>query len=54
MWDALQTLYEGREGVKDSKINIFIEEFELFRIEPRESIDFMHTSPFNQQTTRLR
>lgn len=31
------------ENVKDSKINMFIEEFELFHIEPREFVDSMQT-----------
>lgn len=42
MWDALQTLYERMKDVKDSKINI-IEEFEIFRMEPGESVDSMQT-----------
>lgn len=52
MWDALQTIYEGTKDIKDSKINMFIEEFELFRMEPREYVDSMQIRfpPFNQQT----
>lgn len=42
MWDPLQSLYEGKKEIKDSKINMFIEEFELFFMESGESVDFMH------------
>lgn len=41
--DALRTLYEGKNDVNDSKINMFTEEFELFRMEPEESMDSMQT-----------
>lgn len=41
MWDALQTLYKNTYDVKDSKINMFIEEFELFCMEPEEFVDTM-------------
>ncbi|XP_050874924.1 uncharacterized protein LOC127078519 [Lathyrus oleraceus] len=43
IWDALQTLYEGTKGVKDSKINMFTEEFKLFRTKPGEFVDSMQT-----------
>lgn len=34
MWASLQTLYEGTNDVKDSKINMFTQEFELFCMKP--------------------
>lgn len=43
MWDTLETLYEGTGEVKDSKINMLTEEFELFHTEPGESVDPMQT-----------
>lgn len=43
MWDALQTLYEGTEDVKDSKINMLTQEFEIFRMESGESMESMKT-----------
>lgn len=43
MWDALPTLYEGTRDIKDSKINMFTKEFELFRMEPGESMGSMQT-----------
>lgn len=43
MWNALQTIYDGTEDVKDSKINILIEEFKLFHMEPEESVGSMQT-----------
>lgn len=43
MWDALQTLYEGTDDAKDSKINMLAEEFELFCMEPREFVDSIQT-----------
>lgn len=43
MWDSFQTRFEGAEDVKDSKINMLIEEFELFCMEPKESVESMLT-----------
>lgn len=43
MWDNLQTLYEGKNNVKDSKINMFTKNFELFFMESGESVDSMQT-----------
>lgn len=43
MLDSLQALYEGAEDIKDSKINLFTEEFELFRMEHEEFVDSMQT-----------
>lgn len=40
MWNTLQTLYEGNEDVKDSKINMLTKEYGLFCMEPRKSEEF--------------
>ena len=41
MWDTLQVTYEGTIGVKRSRINILTNEYELFRMNPNESIQDM-------------
>jgi len=41
MWDNLETLYEGTEDVKQSKINTLIQQYKLFRMEDDESISSM-------------
>lgn len=43
MWVALQTLYGGTNNVKDYKINMFIEQFELFCMEAGEPMDSIQT-----------
>lgn len=43
MWDAIQTLHKERDDVKDSKVNMLTEEFELFCMEPGESVESMQT-----------
>lgn len=45
MWNSLQVLYEGTEDVKDSKINMSIEECGI------QSYSF---TPFNEQVRQLR
>jgi len=30
MWDALETLHEGTDEVKQSKINTLVQQYELF------------------------
>jgi len=44
MWDALETLHEGTEDVKKSKINTLIQQYELFHMEDGETISSMKTS----------
>lgn len=34
MWNAIQVLYEGTGDVKDSKLNMLINEYDLFYMEP--------------------
>jgi len=38
MCDALETLHEGTDDVKQSKINTFVQQYKLFRMEDGESI----------------
>jgi predicted component of viral defense system (DUF524 family) len=41
MWDTLETLHEGTDDVKQSKINTLIQQYELFHMEDGESISSM-------------
>ena len=41
MWDMLETLHEGTNDVKQSKINTLIQQYELFHMEDGESISSM-------------
>lgn len=41
MWDALETLHEGMNNVKQSMINTLVQQYELFRMEEGESISFV-------------
>ena len=41
MWDALETLQEGTDEVKQSKDNTFVQQYELFRMEDGETISSM-------------
>ena len=48
MWDTLQVTHEGTTEVKRSRINTLTHEYELFRMNPNESIQdmqkrFIHT-----------
>ncbi|XP_070026192.1 uncharacterized protein [Nicotiana sylvestris] len=43
IWEALQTAHEGTTQVKQSKIDMFTTEYELFRMKDDESIQDMHT-----------
>ncbi|XP_070018209.1 uncharacterized protein [Nicotiana sylvestris] len=43
IWEALQTVHEGITQVKQSKIDMLITEYELFRMKDDESIQDMHT-----------
>jgi hypothetical protein len=38
MWDALETLYEGTDEVKQSKINTLVQQYELFCMKDCETI----------------
>jgi len=41
MWDALETLHEGTDEVKQSKINTLVQQYELFCMNDDETISFM-------------
>ncbi|XP_075111497.1 uncharacterized protein LOC142181828 [Nicotiana tabacum] len=43
IWEALQTAYKETTQVKQSKIDMLITEYELFRMKDDESIQDMHT-----------
>ncbi|XP_070004866.1 uncharacterized protein [Nicotiana sylvestris] len=43
IWEALQTAHEGTTQVKQSTIDMFTTEYELFRMKDDESIQVMHT-----------
>ena len=43
IWHTLEITHEGTNRVKDSKINILICDFELFHMEPSETIGDMYT-----------
>ncbi|XP_075092308.1 uncharacterized protein LOC142172558 [Nicotiana tabacum] len=43
IWEALQTAHEGTTQVKQSKIDMFTTEYELFRMKDDKSIQDMHT-----------
>ena len=38
IWDRLEVTNEGTTQVKESKINMLVHKYELFKIEPNESI----------------
>lgn len=42
LWDTLQVLNEGSEGVKQSKINTLAKEYELFCMKHGETVASMH------------
>ncbi|MQM07612.1 hypothetical protein Taro_040450 [Colocasia esculenta] len=41
MWDKLKLIYEGTSEVKETKGNILVHEYELFKMSPVESISDM-------------
>ncbi|XP_070040239.1 uncharacterized protein [Nicotiana tomentosiformis] len=43
IWEALQTVHEGRAQVKESNIDMLTTEYKLFRMKDDESIHDMHT-----------
>ena len=38
IWDKLEVTYEGTFKVKKTKINLFVTQYEMFRMEELESI----------------
>ena len=43
IWDRLQTLYEGTNQVKETKISVMVHQYEMFKILDHENIDDMTT-----------
>ena len=43
IWRTLEITHEGTSRVKDSKVNILLHDFELFRMQPSETIGDMYT-----------
>ena len=43
IWDRLEVTYEGTNQVKDSKINMLVHKYELFKMESNENIYAMFT-----------
>jgi len=41
IWDALETLHEGTDEVKQSKVNTLMQQYELFCMKDGETISFM-------------
>ncbi len=43
IWDRLEVTHEGTNQVKESKMNILVHKYELFKMEPNETISCMFT-----------
>ena len=43
IWHILEITHEGTSSVKDSKVNFFMHDFEMFCMEPRETIGDIYT-----------
>ena len=43
IWDILEVVHERTNQVKESKINLLVHKYELFKMEPNESISNMFT-----------
>ena len=43
IWDRLEVTHEGTNQVKESKINMLVHKYELFKIKPTESITCIYT-----------
>ena len=41
MWDKLQVIYEGTSEVRETKVNMFVSEYEAFKMKPDETISEM-------------
>ena len=52
MWDKLQTIYEGTSEVKETKANMLVTQYEMFRMKQDESISDMFAR-FMQLTNQL-
>ena len=43
IWNKLEVTHEGTSQVKSSKINLLVHNYELFKMDPNESISTMFT-----------
>ena len=43
IWDTLEVTHEGTHKVKTTKVNMLIHTYEMFKMEPTESISEMYT-----------
>src|ERR1043165_3652531 len=43
IWDKLEVTYEGTSKVKEAKIDLLQQQMEMFRMEPKETINDMNT-----------
>ena len=43
MWNKLEVTHEGTSQVKSSKINLLMYNYELFKMDPNETISIMFT-----------
>jgi len=43
IWDKLVVTYEGMRQVRETKINMFVHQYELFKMQPNETIKEMFT-----------
>ena len=43
IWDRLEVTYEDTNQVKESKINMLVHKYKLFKMEPNETITSMYT-----------
>ena len=43
IWDKLEVAHEGTSQVKDDNINILVHDYELFKMEPNESLTSMYS-----------
>ena len=43
IWDTLEVIHEGTDQVKNTKVNMLVHTYEMFRMEPNESITDMYT-----------
>ena len=53
IWDKLVVTYEGTSQVRETKINMFVHQYELFKMQPDETIKEMFTR-FTDITNNLK
>ena len=53
IWDKLVVIYEGTTQVRETKINMFVHQYELFKMQPDETIKEMFTC-FTDITNNLK